>query len=269
MVAEDAIHGADRAEVSAFIKQGGVDLGRSLIGEAGLVEEIMIPASFVGAEARDGVGRGLSVDGGAVRRARRRNKLDRAIPRAWQAARVSRGGGWVVWMASITASRRRRRPAASPTGPPLFLNGDDRFGLFKPPTELGVFAIDAGQFRRHGIFRRGCRAALARGQPFKGASVTLPSPVTQRGRIEPLPPQQSGDAAGGSHGAVGLLKYPQFFLGAEHPPFRRRGHLGRRRRWCGDRRRPPAFLGRRTSGIRRWIIFVGHDHVNFLLRPQG
>jgi hypothetical protein len=37
---EDAVHGTDRAMVDAFIEQGGVDLGRRLIGEARCVQQV-------------------------------------------------------------------------------------------------------------------------------------------------------------------------------------------------------------------------------------
>ena len=40
MPAEDAIHGADRAVVDAFIEQSGVDLGRCLVGEARRMQQI-------------------------------------------------------------------------------------------------------------------------------------------------------------------------------------------------------------------------------------
>ena len=37
---EDAVHGADRAAVDAFIKQGGVDLGRCLVSKPWFVQQI-------------------------------------------------------------------------------------------------------------------------------------------------------------------------------------------------------------------------------------
>ena len=40
VLAEDAVHGADRAMVDAFIEQGGVDLGWRLISEARRVQQI-------------------------------------------------------------------------------------------------------------------------------------------------------------------------------------------------------------------------------------
>ena len=43
VLAEDAIHGADRAVVDTFIEQAGVNLGRRLVGEAWRMQQIQHP----------------------------------------------------------------------------------------------------------------------------------------------------------------------------------------------------------------------------------
>lgn len=57
------------------------------------------------------------------------------------------------------------------------MNGDNGFGLFEPPAQFGVFAIDPGQFGGQRIFRRRGRPAFTRGQPVERAGVTLAASV--------------------------------------------------------------------------------------------
>src|SRR3954467_3372976 len=80
MVVQDAVQGADRAEVDALVEQGGVDLRRGEIGEARLAQLVEHGLSFFGRQrtGRAGtgrrVGRGRGGGGrgcGRVRRARR------------------------------------------------------------------------------------------------------------------------------------------------------------------------------------------------------
>ena len=40
MLAEDAIHGADRAVVNALVEQAGIDFRRRLIGEAWFIQQV-------------------------------------------------------------------------------------------------------------------------------------------------------------------------------------------------------------------------------------
>src|SRR3954463_6299791 len=69
MVVQDAVQGADRAEVDALVEQGGVDLRRGEIGEARLAQLVEHGLSFFGRQrtGRAGTGRRF----GRVRRARR------------------------------------------------------------------------------------------------------------------------------------------------------------------------------------------------------
>jgi hypothetical protein len=48
MGGKDAIHRSDRTPIHAFIEQGGIDLGRGLVGEAGSANfrKKMIPFTF-------------------------------------------------------------------------------------------------------------------------------------------------------------------------------------------------------------------------------
>jgi hypothetical protein len=48
MSGKDAIHRSDRAQIDAFIEQGGIDFGRGLIREAGCAQmsKHLIPFTF-------------------------------------------------------------------------------------------------------------------------------------------------------------------------------------------------------------------------------
>ena len=60
---EDAVYGADRAQVSAFVQRGGEDLCRWLVTEALRIQDLKDPLVFGRRQgARGGLGRGAGVE---------------------------------------------------------------------------------------------------------------------------------------------------------------------------------------------------------------
>src|SRR3954462_15053582 len=176
MVVQDAVQGADRAEVDALVEQGGADLRRGEIGEARRAQLVEPGLSFFGRQrtGRAGTGRRF----GRVRRARRDG-----------GARQPQGGAG----GGRDAGRRRQGkdavhqdlPALSlgssavPSRCATFLEVDDRLGALQALPEPGIFLPGLGQLGRQRIGLAHLRAAPGRGQGTEGAGRALAAPVGQ------------------------------------------------------------------------------------------
>ena len=140
VLSEDAIHGADRAVVDAFIEQGGVDFGRRLIGEARRVQQIQHHL--------------------LLRIGQRPGRL-RSLARRSPAARPDGSAGAARWRAKPQARRRPRRSCRGAARVPrrprsrlvvvgrqrdaqqrrnFFLDVDDGFGARQAQRETGIVA---------------------------------------------------------------------------------------------------------------------------------
>src|SRR4051794_41790766 len=119
MVVQDAVQGADRAEVDALVEQGGVDLRRGEIGEARLAQLVEHGLSFFGRQrtGRAGTGRRF----GRVRRARR----DGGARQPQGGAGGGRGGGGRGKEVALQdcPGRRSGRGAVPAGGAPFFGGG--------------------------------------------------------------------------------------------------------------------------------------------------
>ena len=114
VVIEEAVHGADRAEVDALVEQGGVDFGRGKVGEARLAQKVEHGLAFGGAQGAGRAGAGGRFD-------RRPGQAGAptmdAGARQSQGAAGRRGAGRRAMTASIRICRRcRSEPAGSPAG---------------------------------------------------------------------------------------------------------------------------------------------------------
>src|SRR3954463_6215841 len=158
MVVQDAVQGADRAEVDALVEQGGVDLRRGEIGEARLRRLVEHGLSFFGRQrtGRAGTGRRF----GRVRRARR----DGGARQPQGGAGGGRDAGGRARTLSIRICRRCRSDRAqSPAGVQLFLEVDDRLGALQARPEPGIFLPGLGQLGRQRIGLAHLRAAPGSG----------------------------------------------------------------------------------------------------------
>ena len=142
VLAEDAIHGADRAVVDAFIEQAGVDLGRRLVGEARRVQQIQHRPAVAG--------RSTPVPASPSRRGES------------PAARPAGCAGAARWRVKPQARHRPRRSCRWPVRvqrPPrsrlvvagrqrdaqqrrnFFLDIDDGFGARQAQRQTGIIAL--------------------------------------------------------------------------------------------------------------------------------
>jgi hypothetical protein len=154
------------------------------------------------------------------------------------------------------------------------LDPNDRFGVFEPLTQPGIFAAQLAEIGVRRLSNHGFGAASQRFERLERAGIALAAPIGQGRRIKAFAAQNGGDPAGiGS--AVGLLQDAQLGRRGERPalgPWREFGRLSTRRRGRGGRRRHRRRLAARlrTGSVRQfdWAIWVGHNHEVILLCPR-
>ena len=124
----------------------------------------------------------------------------------------------------MTSRRPRTLPSVSPARLQLFLDPNDRFGVFEPLTQPRVFAAKLAEVGVRRLGDHGLGAASQRLQRLERTGIPLAAPIGQGRRIEAFATQDGSDPAG-IGGAVGLLQDAQLGV-ADAPGSQPDGHAG-------------------------------------------
>ena len=153
---QDAIQGSDRAKRDALVEQGGIDLGGGLVDEPGGSQNIAHTAAFFRAKAaRWRVPDGLcgerpeqacagAIDAGA-------GQSESGAGACHEAAARGQGDGGPHHEISSHSAVAIGIPSKAAT----FFDSDDRFGVFKPLTQPGVFAAKLAEVGIRGLGEHG------------------------------------------------------------------------------------------------------------------
>jgi hypothetical protein len=110
------------------------------------------------------------------------------------------------------------------------LDPNDRFGVFEPLTQPGVFAAKLDKIGVRRLSDHGLGAASQRLQRLERAGIALAAPIGQGRRVKAFAAQDGGNPAG-IGGAVGLFQDAQLGSRRERPalgPWRKFVRRGRR-----------------------------------------
>jgi hypothetical protein len=167
----------------------------------------------------------------------------------------------------MTRCRCLASPAGCPAALQLFLDIDNRLGVLQLPPEPRILPLELRHLRRQRIARRRLRPSFDRRQAAERASGAQSAPIAQGRRIQAFPAQDGAGAARGC--AVDLRQDTQLVLPSERPSARPVREFGSCRRWGCHGDRPPASHRVSPSGTIRLRVFVRHNHVISVLRPEA